>query len=391
MNRTKELIVKRVCLVVAMLHVLTTTLPAQLTIHIKATPPANKEIFIAGSFNRWNPGDQSYKLTKANDEYIISLPDSIRGDVEFKFTLGSWEAVELNSDGSGVPNRTFTIPQTGTATYSAIITTWQNPAALKPRAHTASKNVSVIDTAFVIPQLGRTRRIWVYTPPDYASSKKKYAVLYMHDGQNVFDNATSFAGEWGVDETLDSLSARGDRGVIVVGIDNGGAHRIPEYHPWKHPQYGGGEGDAYVDFLVKTLKPYIDAHYRTRPDRVNTAIAGSSMGGLISLYAALKYPNVFGKAVVFSPSLWIAPEMLAFAHTSQLPHPKLYFLSAQMESEPKDKTGAPQTSQRMMVDTLRALGFNEKLLIAKVRADGAHSEWFWRREFPAAYAWLFSR
>ena len=114
----------------------------------------------------------------------------------------------------------------------------------EPRPSTARAGVSVLDTAFAMPQLKRTRRVWVYLPPDYATSERRYPVLYMHDGQNLFDAATSYAGEWGIDETLDSLHAAGDPGVIVVGIDNGGERRLDEYSPWRNERHGGGEGAA---------------------------------------------------------------------------------------------------------------------------------------------------
>src|SRR5258708_28699718 len=105
----------------------------------------------------------------------------------------------------------------------------------------------------------------------------------MHDGQNVFDARASFAGEWGVDETLDSLHSQGDSGTIVVAVDNGGQRRFDEYSPLANPKYGGGQGDAYVDFLVQTLKPYIHQHYPPLPHRLHTRAPRSSLGGLISL------------------------------------------------------------------------------------------------------------
>jgi metallo-beta-lactamase class B len=250
-------------------------------------------------------------------------------------------------------------------------------------------SVTVIDTAFRIPQLGRTRRVWVYLPPGYATSHRRYPVLYMQDGQNVFDAATSGFGEWGVDESLDSLRALGDPGVIVVAVDHGGSKRLDEYDPWRDPRYGGGEGDAYVDFLVHTLKPYVDAHYRTLADRGHTGIAGSSMGGLISLYAGLKFPNVFGRVGVFSPSLWIAPRMYAVARAARpLPGNRIYFVMGGREGDTPERY---VRDQQAMVDTLAAAGFRVGTdVVAYVRPDGQHSEWFWRREFPAAYRWLLS-
>ena len=199
------------------------------------------------------------------------------------------------------------------------VAAWRSGGPAAPRATTASRSVTLLSERFAIPQLGRARRVWLYLPPDYGWSTKRYPVLYMHDGHNVFDSATSFAGEWGVDETLDSLQAAGDWGAIVVAVDNGGMHRMDEYNPWRasDAKNGGGEGDAYVEFVAKTLKPYIDAHYRTRSDPQSTAVIGSSMGGLISLYATLKYPEVFGRAGVFSCACWIASsQIVAYASRS---------------------------------------------------------------------------
>lgn len=363
---------------------------AQLTIELRSLPantPAAATIYVAGTFNMWNPAAPAYALKAAGDgAYQLTFPDSVRGPVEFKFTLGSWQRVETGSSGGDVANRTFTIPDTGAVTYRGTVEGWkESSGAPVVRAHTVRPSVRVLSDSFAIPQLGRTRRVWIYLPADYAQTRKRYSVLYMHDGQNLFDAATSYVGEWGVDETLDSLHAP----VIVVAVDHGAQHRIDEYHPWKNARYGGGEGDAYVDFLVKTLKPYIDAHYRTQRDRAHTAIAGSSMGGLISLYAALKYPDVFSMAGIFSPAFWIAPDIVGFARDAKLAaRPKLYFVSAGPESRDQGQIAVYEPLMRELV----ARGYvNGRDLVSLIREDGAHSEWFWRREFPAAYQWLFGQ
>jgi predicted alpha/beta superfamily hydrolase len=372
---------------------LASAVDAQVTLRLARLPastPAGATIYVAGSFNGWNPADSLYRLRRTADGgYAITLPEAVRGPVEFKFTLGAWERVETDSAGGGVQNRRFEVPPAGAITWTGDIGGWQDPAKIPVRRSTRRATVSVIDTAFAIPQLGRTRRVWIYLPPGYAASTRRYPVLYMQDGQNLFDDSTSFAGEWGVDESLDSLHARGDEGVIVVGVDNGGPHRLDEYSPWKNARYGGGEGDAYAEFLVRTLKPYVDQHYRTRTDRESTGIGGSSMGGLISLYAALRYPEVFGRAAVFSPSLWFAPQVYAFARAARRPLPgtRMYFVTGAKEG------GTPEVevaNQARMIDTLATRDFRVgRNVEAFVRPDGQHAEWFWRREFPAAYEWLF--
>ncbi len=361
---------------------------AQLTIRLStpAPVPSGHSVHIAGSFNAWNPSGTPLS-TDSSGHWFITLPENIRGNIEFKFTLGSWATVETSATGGDVSNRSFTIANGGTATLDVTVASWHDSTAVTRKTSTATRSVAVLSDSFAMPQLGRSRRIWIYLPSGYDRSARRYPVLYMHDGQNVFDAATSFAGEWGVDETLDSLRAR----AIVVAVDNGGAVRMSEYNPWKaaNATLGGGEGDQYVNFLVNTLKPFIDKRYRTLRDPAHTGIMGSSMGGLISLYAVLKRPDVFGRAGVFSCACWVArPFVYEFARTAGTPHKdaRIFFIAG--ESETKD--GEPARDQREMVDTLVAAGWRRGVNVRSIISpDGKHSEWFWRREFPAAFHWLF--
>ncbi|MBC8163505.1 MAG: hypothetical protein H7Z42_20040, partial [Roseiflexaceae bacterium] len=159
--------------------------------------------------------------------------------------------------------------------------------------------------SFSSPQLGNSRDILVYLPPGYADSTERYPVIYMHDGQNLFDERTAYSGEWRVDETMGLLAERG-LSAIVVGIPNVGERRLDEYSPYADAQRGGGWGDQYIGFIADTLKPYIDQAFRTRPERGQTGVVGSSMGGLISLYAYVARPETFGFAALISPALWFA-------------------------------------------------------------------------------------
>src|SRR6266699_1445032 len=159
--------------------------------------------------------------------------------------------------------------------------------------------------------LNNDRDVIVYLPPGYqAGLKRRYAVLYLHDGQNLFDGATSFipGQEWRVDETAQRLIAAGKiEPLIIVGVYNTGKDRINEYTPAEDPKYKlGGKADLYGRMLVEELKPFIDSHYRTKRDAKSTGLGGSSLGGLVSLYLSLKYSNVFGRAAVVSPSVWFA-------------------------------------------------------------------------------------
>jgi predicted alpha/beta superfamily hydrolase len=257
---------------------------------------------------------------------------------------------------------------------------WADHFPKHEKQSTANKNVHVLDTAFYIPQLNRYRRIWIYLPPSYSTSRKRYPVLYMQDGQNVFDEATSFSGEWGVDETLDTLGPKHGE-MIVVAIDNGGDKRLNEYAPYDMEKYGKGKGDAYVDFLVNTLQPFINKHYRTQKRARYNFIAGSSMGGLISFYAILKYPNKFGAAGVFSPAFWINPQIKNIdPKKAKKVKGKIYFFAGQQEGE----TMVPD-----MLNIFEQMREHSKAEMQTViRAEGKHSEATWRAEFPLFYEWL---
>ena len=344
--------------------------------------PEDARIFMASSLNGWNPQDPAFELKKSkNGTYELEIPEQA-GTAEYKFTSGSWETAEGNTEGKGIENRTFTftgIPQT----LENTILSWAEPEQKK---HTASKNVKILSENFPVPQLGTTRKIWIYLPEDYDASKKKYPVIYMHDAQNLFDNLTSFSGEWQIDETMDEFFLEGKKQAIIVGIDNGGSERLNEYSPWKNTKYGGGKGDLYADFLAQTLKPYIDKNYRTASSAKNTGLIGSSMGGLISFYTGLKYPEKFGKLGVFSPSFWFAKEDLTLylnEYSKSLKKTKIYLLAGRKESEEM------VTDIKKTVPLLISKGICRKNIKTKFDDYGTHSESYWAKEFPAAYLWLF--
>lgn len=248
-----------------------------------------------------------------------------------------------------------------------------------------SKNVTILNESFPMPQLLRSRRIWLYLPDGYFSSDKRYPVLYLQDGQNLFDETTAFVGDWGIDEILDSLNNAGHSGVIVVGIDNGGEKRNNEYNPYDNDKYGMGEGNSYVSFLIESLKPYIDKHLRTLPDKNNTGIGGSSMGGLISFYAWLIHPEVFGKAGVFSPSFWIAPQIadeikLNEDHLSS----KLFLIAGDSE----DEFMVPDLENIYTI--LIENGMPKSNMQKAIVAGAGHCESYWHDEFEGVFLWLFS-
>lgn len=242
---------------------------------------------------------------------------------------------------------------------------------------TASAQVSTFELE--APQLKTTKKIWVYLPKNYQSSEKKYPVIYMHDAQNLFDSKTSFAGEWNVDETLDSLKTQ----AIVIGIEHGNEKRTDELTPFPNKKHGGGKADDYLNFIVKTLKPYVDKTYRTKTNPRNTVILGSSFGGLVSYYAVLKYPEVFGKAGVFSPSFWFSDEIYKMTENSEKIKAKIYFMYGDSES---DDMVIDARKMKHLLDENRCYCLKlDKIVEVK---GGQHSEKLWREGFGKAILWL---
>ncbi|MCM8568249.1 alpha/beta hydrolase-fold protein [Gramella jeungdoensis] len=243
---------------------------------------------------------------------------------------------------------------------------------------TASPQVKTFEIE--APQLDTIKKIWIYLPKSYENSDNRYPVIYMHDAQNLFDKETSFAGEWKVDEALDSIS---NPESIIVGIEHGGDKRLAELTPFPNEKYGGGEGADYVDFIISTLKPHIDKTFRTIPDQKNTAIFGSSLGGLISFYAALKHPETFGKAGVYSPSFWFSDQIYEFSKEAQInDQTKFYFLVGDKESEEM----VPDLNK--MIDILKMKDLKPEKYQLKLVPGGEHNEAMWSRNFPETFIWL---
>jgi predicted alpha/beta superfamily hydrolase len=236
---------------------------------------------------------------------------------------------------------------------------------------------------FASPQLKNSRALRIWLPPSYAENPaKRYPVLYMHDGQNLFDAKTAAYGvEWGIDETINRLVAAGavDE-VIVVGIDNT-PDRIPEYTPCCDPKYGGGRLDAYGAFIVDTVKPFIDRSYRTLPGKDTTAIMGSSLGGIASVAIAQRYPDIFSKAGGVSSSFWWNQGALI----SKLPArvPVKFYLDAGTTDD-----GLEDTTK--MRDAMLAKGYRESEDLLFFKAEGGrHNEASWAARVEKPLMWFF--
>lgn len=356
------------------------TLFSQYHVQIILNSTSIQEVYLAGNINNWNPSDSNFRFMPIENGLNLEF-ESGQKELEFKLTKGSWNKVEKNNQGIDIPNRKHNL-KAGKNILELKVEKWGDGSNTITSTRTAQ--VSVLTDSFYSSHLNTHRRIWIYLPKKYnKDSTLYYPVWYMHDGQNLFDNSTSFSGEWQVDETINKITAQGNHGAIIVAIDNGGSERLNEYSPWVNEKYNmGGKGALYMDFIVKELKPYIDSTFRTLTCRQYTTIGGSSMGGLISLYGLLRHQEIFGNALVFSPAFWfVKSEMDTFISKNPLKLPsKIHFLAGKLEG--------PDYVNNM--ESVRSALAESDLLEYDyiVRESGEHNEGFWASEFKNAFTFL---
>ena len=239
------------------------------------------------------------------------------------------------------------------------------------------------------PQLRNRRIVDVYLPASYSEGRDRYPVLYMQDGQNLSDPATAFAGTWRLLEVLEELAHDGSE-LIVVGVHHKGRDRIREYGPFPDRRFGAGNGDRYAKFLVSTLKPLIDRRFRTNRTRDATAILGSSMGGLVSLYALFKHPRVFGAAGAMSPALWYGGRRIFDAigdvrsTASRSANPQRIYIDMGTE-----EGSVALRDARAMADRLERAGYRAgQSLLWVEESGGRHTEKDWSRRLGRAIRFL---
>ncbi|WP_435320587.1 alpha/beta hydrolase [Haloarchaeobius sp. TZWSO28] len=246
-----------------------------------------------------------------------------------------------------------------------------------------------VSSRFSDPRLAADRELLVHLPPGYEDSGKAYPVVYMHDGHNLFDEVASYSGEWEVDETMANLH---DEGIdaIVVGIPNADDDRQLEYTPYAHEEFGGGGADDYLEVLVERLKPMVDEAFRTRDDTASTGLAGSSLGGLVSLYGFFEYPDTFGFAGVFSPAFWWTDgKIFDYMAEQTRDSGRIYMDVGTAEGDDdEDLQEAYVTDAKRMCDVLREQGYDDSQLEFVLDEGGIHHESAWARRFPNAMRFL---
>ncbi|MFD2329483.1 alpha/beta hydrolase [Cohnella sp. GCM10020058] len=258
-------------------------------------------------------------------------------------------------------------------------------------AHTISGDVRIIE-AFPVPQLATTRRVWIYLPRSYSEGNRSYPVWYLHDGQNVFDQATSWGSEWGVDEALERMALEDPAlEAIVVAVDHGDDQRNHEYNFAINSEYGfGGKGEAHAAFVAETLKPYIDSRYRTLPEAAHTMIGGSSFGAYISLFAAIRYPDRFGRVGGISFVMWHDEgAIMQLLRASALsPALRVYLSIGELETDNPAFNKLAQEHVMQARQAIVAAGVPEGSVRFDYVPGGTHHESTWSRLFPQMHRWL---
>jgi len=242
--------------------------------------------------------------------------------------------------------------------------------------------------AMTIPGLGRRRKIWAFLPDGYANNpEKRYPVVYFQDAQNVFENWKSpFGHSWETHQTMRRLHNLGHPQAIVIGIEHANRNRVEEFTPLTRNGEFAKQGNAYADFLANKLKNFVDKKLRTLPEREHNSLIGSSMGGLITLYAGMKHQDVFSKLGVFSPALWVTPTLFPLILKVGMHYPMTIYLTV---GEQEGGYTVKQTKE--MHQTLIDAGFPREQLYLGVRAEGKHEEAFWEKEFETCYLWFLGK
>ena len=341
-----------------------------------------RSVYISGNFNNWQTKDANFEMERVGvGLYHFVFPHNFKypENILYKFTRGDWSEVEIDKFGNRTENRS-------TKKHKGIqkehVYKWRkNWLPFKPNFLPI---VKLISEEFEIPQLNKKRRIWALLPHDYESSSEEYPVLYLQDAQNLFNENAQY-GNWEIDKKIAVMSEYNIGKIIVIAVEHADKERISEYNVG-NTILGNGQGKSYIRFVTETLKPFVDSNFRTKPDRENTGIGGSSMGALVSIFGGIMYPEIFGKLMIFSPSLWVVPKIkLSFLDLHEPQDTRIYLYAGGDESE--TMLAHVKKFQKRL---LNKDGFADKMNVhLSINKDGKHSEIYWSDEFPKAIEWLF--
>jgi len=354
----------------------------QLNIILTTDEDDERPVYLSGNFNNWVTQDEKFQMERVGQglyhfkfDSDFAFPDELL----YKFTRGDWSEVEIDKFGNRTENRS-TKQRNGIK--KEHVAKWRHnwlpfKSQFLPKVH-------LISEEFEIPQLNKTRRVWALLPHDYETSDKSYPVLYLQDAQNLFHENAKY-GNWEIDKKLAVMSEYKIGNLIIIAVEHAEKERIKEYNVG-NTVLGTGQGKKYIRFLTETLKPFVDKNFRTKPDRVNTGIGGSSMGGLVSIFSGIMYPEVFGKLMIFSPSLWVVPKINLSILDMDEPEDTRIYLYAGGDESATMIDHVKKFKKRL----LSKEGFIDKMKVhLSINLQGKHNESYWSDEFPKAIEWLY--
>ncbi|AWB67906.1 hypothetical protein C2869_16395 [Saccharobesus litoralis] len=366
------------------------------TVILKPTGSASGSysVDLIGSFNQWEMTPNSkMQWNDSTKTYHYSIPKSPKPTLFNVYKQGDWQNPLATEYGKPYTCGYFADTENDSS-LTLDFHGWTKDKAITAPDTLVGKLITLND--FPMKSLERSGDIYIYLPNSYLHQPNRaYPVVYMLDGQNLFTEALSYSYEWQVDETLTATKLD----IIVVGIANG-AERWKEYNPWDSVNYMGksiqGTGNKTIQFIQQELKPYIDKNYRTRTEAENTALIGSSLGGLMALYAGIEHSDTFGKVAAFSPSF----SFTTFDAQTSLDPAKSNLISAAKQTKPnKDKNkiyfdvGEVEYGSFDLLDTLYdsfvTAGYSPAQLKMVKDTKGRHCELDWAQRLPVALNWLF--
>ncbi len=353
---------------------------------VELTTPVDdpRPVYIVGNFNNWRVDEERFRMKRiAHGRFCFHFPTDVTLPevLEYKYVRGGWENQELDEYGNMTQNRVL---QTPYSIMRDVVARWKNYGLEFNPKYLPKK--MVLDENFFSPELQNKRRLTALLPYNYATNTaKRYPVLYLHDGQNLFNEKSPY-GNWGIDKKLAVLSEIGKGEIIVVAIDHTGSNRAEEFMIEPTRRFPNAKGRDYIHFVVQNVKPFVDNQLRTLVGRENTCLGGSSLGGLISIHAGLMYPDIFSKMMVFSPSLWVEQKM----GFQNLPPVQNLSTKAYIYGGGEEGSNMLQNINKF-TEHIQNNGYNMSLLNIKTHLDpkGKHSEERWGNEFSKAVNWLF--
>jgi predicted alpha/beta superfamily hydrolase len=364
-------------------------------------------IFVAGSFNNWNPADPAFKLEPQSDmRWRIRMPQSPDGKpYEFKFTRGSWDIEELRSDMSAPGNRTLekidisALAAGEQPKIDMVIPHWgdERPDFQLKQSLDPYRELNVtgdVRRLQVSGGIGGTIELLVFLPPSYhaaANAAKSYPVLYMHDGQNIFRQHAGIPAEWGLDETASDLIASGAAcEFIIVGIPHSGATRIAEYSPVELVKGAGALGDSHLAWLKREVMPRVERAFRVAKGRERTAIGGASMGAVISIAACVRQSDTFGILYAESiPSVCDTQEWKSLLKSWSQPPVRAFIGAGGLEGSTPETQRSVLVNSNEIVGKLQELGMSAETLKLVIDEQAVHSEEAWAARAPTAMRFLF--